>query len=276
LRESCQITVAALSLLGGNYLLLEEGTGKQQPLESTIFKGVPPADWMRDLGEIARNLNDLTSQGNLKNIVTNFEAMSEKLNAVATRVERGEGTLGKLLSTNDQVYADVAATVASTKNIAGRLERGEGTVGKLLSSDDSVYMDLKKTLAHAADISERLASGEGTIGKLLSKDDAIYRDIQGSVANIKAITARIAAGDGLLGRITQDKQLSDDAAKLISNLKDFSAKLSAGDGTLGKLTSDPELYNEVNGLIKDVRQVVDNYRDTTPISTFAGLVGGAL
>ena len=276
LRENYHITVAALSLLGGNYLLLEEGGGRELPLETTVFKGVPPADWMRDLGEIARNLNDLTSQGSLKNIVTNFEAMSEKLNAVATRIERGEGTLGKLLSTNDQVYADVAATVASAKTIAGRLERGEGTVGRLLSSDDSVYQDLKKTFAHAADISSRLAAGEGTMGKLLSKDDAIYRDIQGTVANIKAVTSRIASGDGLLGKVTQDKQLADDAAKLLANLRDFSEKLSRGDGTLGRLTADPELYNEVNGLIKDVRQVVDNYRDTTPISTFAGLVGGAL
>ena len=276
LRESCNITVAALSLLGGNYLLLEEGKGAVRPLETTTFRGVPPADWMRDLGAIARNLNDLTSQGSLKNIVSNFEAMSERLNTVAARVERGEGTLGKLLSTNDQVYADVASTVASAKEIAGRLERGEGTVGKLLSSDDSVYQDLKKTFAHAADISDRLASGEGTLGKLLSKDDAVYRDLQDSVASIKEITGRIAAGEGLLGRATKDERLADDAARLLANLRAVSEKLAAGDGTLGRLTSDPGLYNEINGLIKDVRQVVDNYRDTTPISTFAGLVGGAL
>ena len=311
LRESCHITVAALSLLGGNYLLLEEGAGAERPLETTVFQGVPPVDWMRDLGAIARNLNDLTSQGSLRNIVSNFEAMSENLNTVAARIERGEGTLGKLLSTNDQVYADVAATaasaksiavrlergegtlgkllstndqvyadvaatVASAKSIAGRLERGEGTVGKLLSSDDSVYQDLKKTFAHAAEISERLAAGEGTVGKLLSKDDAVYRDIQDSVANIKAITGRIAAGEGLLGRATQDKQMADDASRLLANLRKVSEHLAAGEGTLGRLTTDPELYNEVNGLIKDVRQVVDNYRDTTPISTFAGLIGGAL
>ena len=36
--------------------------------------------------------------------------------------------------------------------------------------------------------------------------------------------------------------------------------------------SDQELYNEVNALVKDVRQIVDNYRDTTPISTFGGLI----
>ena len=276
LRDGYHITVASLSPLGGNYLLLEEGKGDKLPMETTMFKGVPPTDWMRDLGEIARKLNDITSDGCIRNIVTNFESMSEKLNAIAVRVERGEGTLGKLLSDNDQVYADVAATVASAKTIAGRLERGEGTVGKLLSSDDTVYQDLKKTLAHAAEISERLSAGEGTMGRLLSKDDAIYRDIKESVANIKAVTSKIAAGEGLLGKVTNDSKLADDASRLLANLKDFSDKLAAGDGTLGRLASDPELYNEVNGLIKDVRQVVDNYRDTTPISTFAGLVGGAL
>lgn len=315
LREKCFITVEAMSLLGGNFLLIEEGTGAKMPLESTVFKGTPPADWMRDLGQIARNLNDLITEGGVKNIISNFDAMSSKMQLVTERIERGEGTLGKLLSTNDQVYvdlastvasaralvgrvergegtagkllstndqiyADIASTLASAKTVAGRLERGEGTAGKLLSDDDTVYQDVKRTFARAAEmsqtLSERLEKGEGTIGRLLSKDDSLYRDLQGSIANVKAITQRISSGEGLLGRATQDKALADDAEKLLSNLKDVSEKLAKGDGTLGKVVNDPQLYNEVNGLIKDVRQVVDNYRDTTPISSFAGLVGGAL
>ena len=35
------------------------------------------------------------------------------------------------------------------------------------------------------------------------------------------------------------------------------------------------MYDELQGLIKDVRQVLDNYRDTTPISTFTSLATGA-
>ncbi len=280
LREKCLITVEASSLLGGNFLLAEEGTGAVMPLESTVFTGMPPVNWMRDLGQIARRLNEITSDDGVKGIVSNFTAMSAKLEMMTDRIERGEGTLGKLLSTNDQIYADIAATVASAKTVAGRLEKGEGTIGKLLANDDAVYRDLKRTFANAADISktlsERLEKGEGTLGKLCSKDDSLYRDLQAAVADIKAVTRRISAGEGLLGRVTQDTALAADAAKLLANLKDFSDKLAEGKGTLGKVVNDPELYHEVNGLIKDVRQVVDNYRDTTPISTFAGLVGGAL
>jgi phospholipid/cholesterol/gamma-HCH transport system substrate-binding protein len=283
LRDSYRITVASHSLLGGNFLQLDEGVGEPLPLASTTFRGEPPLDWMRDLGEIARNLSDLTKGGGLKGIVTNLEAASEKVNVIVQRVERGEGTIGRLLSTDDTLYRDLQDAVSGAKTtftniavVAERVERGEGTIGKLLSKDDTVYVDLKNTIARASEIADRLAAGEGTIGKLLAKDSTVYDDLKASVANIKEITGKINGGEGLFARLSNDKELSDNAAALLENLKTVSEKLAKGEGTLGKLTTDAELYNEVNALLKDVRQIVDNYRDTTPISSFAGLIGGAL
>ena len=318
LRERCHITVASVSLLGGNYLTLEEGTGDVRPLASTVFRGVPPVDWIRDLGEIARNLNDLSSQGALKNIVTNFEAMSADLRKVvarvergegtvgrllstdesvfrdlkdaadrarrtfdeaatiATRLERGEGTLGQLLSTNDTVYADLKKTMASVATVSERVERGEGALGQLLSTNDTVYADLRRTMANAAALSERLEKGEGTLGKLLAKDEAIWDDLKKSVANIRETTERFRSDEGLLGRLTSDSQLAEDASKLVANLRTVSERLEKGEGSLGKLTAESALYDEVSALIKDVRQIVDNYRDTTPITTFGSLATGAL
>ena len=284
LRERCHITVASVSLLGGNYLTLEEGTGAVRPLESTLFRGVPPVDWIRDLGEIARNLNDLSSQGSLKNIVTNFEAMSEDLRKVVARVERGEGTVGRLLSTDESVFKDLKdaadrarRTFDEAATIAARLERGEGTLGKLLSTNDTVYADLKKTMANAATLSERLEQGEGTLGKLLAKDDvSIWEDLKKSVANIREMTEKFKGDGGLLGKLTSDEQLAEDASKLVSNLRMVAERLEKGEGTLGKLTSESALYDEVSALVKDVRQIVDNYRDTTPITTFGSLATGAL
>ena len=290
MRETGQASVAALSLLGGNYLLLEEGKGNVRPLETTVFHGEPPVDWMRDLGEIARNLSDLTSEGSLKNIVTNFEETAKNLNIIVSRVERGEGTVGKLLSSDNSLYGDLTNTVASARQtfdnaaaISERLEKGEGTLGKLLSRDEAAYGDLtnavasiKETFAHAASVAERLEKGEGTLGRLLAKDDALWGDLTNTVANIRAASEKLKNGEGLLGKIMDDKELADNASKLMENLKAVSDKLANGEGTLGKLTTDQEMYDEVNGLIKDVRQIVDNYRDTTPISTFGSLIMGGL
>jgi len=290
LRENAYISVAAVSLLGGNYLLLEEGTGKPMPLTTTLFQGTPPVNWMRDLGDIARSLKDVTSQGQLKGIVSNVETTVGNLNKIVARVERGEGTAGKFLSSDDTVYNDLKASVAEAKSaIAGaqktfdhtaeiseRLAKGEGTLGKLLSKEDTLYADLKKTMANAAEISERLGKGEGTLGRLLSKDDAMWADLTNTVASVRAATDKLKQGNGLLARAFNDKQLADDAAGLVGNLKKVAERLEQGKGTLGKLTSESEMYDEVNALIKDVRQIVDNYRDTTPITTFGSLATGAL
>ena len=283
LRETYRISVASLSLLGGNYLLLEEGTGKPLPLETTVFRGEPPRDWMRDLGRIASSVGDLTSDGGIKSIVTNIEAVAVKLNAVATRIEKGEGTVGKLLSSDETVYNDLKETVASAKAVAGRLERGEGTVGKLLSSDETVYNDVKDTVASAKAVAGRLERGEGTVGKLLSSDEAIYQDLKASLGNIREVTARLKEGKGLLGKLTEDEKLASDASAMIeklaaasTDLATVASRLEKGEGTLGKLSADSKLYDEVTALLKDVRQIIDNYRDTTPISTFGSLIGGAL
>ena len=297
LRKSCRVSVSALSLLGGNYLLLEEGTGEPQPLTTTVFHGEPPVDWMRDLGTIARNLSDLTSDGNVRSIVTNFEATAANLNTIVSRVERGEGTVGKLLSSDDTVYNDISNAVASAKTaaadisaIASRVERGDGTLGKLLSTNDVIHADLRDALASARAaldavkaaatninaIAARLERGEGTMGKLLSSDDAVYADLKASLANIRKVTDDLKAGEGLAGRLVYDKKLGADASELLDNLNGVSSRLAKGSGTIGKLMTDQELYNELNALIKDVRQIVDNYRDTTPVSTFGSLIMGGL
>ena len=283
LREGYRISVASLSLLGGNYLLLEEGAGRPLPLEPTLFRGEPPTDWMRDLGRIASSVGDLMSDGGIKSIVTNIEAVAAKLNVVVTRVERGEGTVGKLLSSDETVYNDLKDTISSAKAVAGRLERGEGTVGKFLSSDETVYNDIKDTVASAKAVAGRLERGEGTVGKLVSSDDTVYQDLKASLGNLREVTERLKDGKGLLGRLTQDEKLSADASAMIeklaaasTDLATVASRLEKGEGTLGKLSADSRLYDEVTALLKDVRQIIDNYRDTTPISTFGSLIGGAL
>lgn len=272
LRESCRIAVCNLSMLGGNYLLLEEGEGEELPLETTLFKGEQPSDWMRDVSNIAKNLNEFTSGGELKAIVTNIEAASEKVLDVVSRVERGEGTIGKLLSSDDTVYRDIAQTVSDAKAVASnanviveRVERGEGTIGKLLSSDDTVYNDLQKTLAAASEIAERLRNGEGVAGRLLAKDDPLGAEID------SAVTAFRKACESFDG-----SQVMDSANTLLASLNATAAKIEKGEGTIGKLINESELYDEINALAKDVRQVMDNFRDTTPISTFGSLIMGGL
>lgn len=195
LREKCRISVCNLSMLGGNYLLLEEGEGAIVDPTQTTLKGETPTDWMKDVTEVAKNLKGVTEMEALRSIITNVDAIAINLNRIVGRVENGEGTLGKLMSADATLYDELDASVKAFRKAAESLD-GKDTVAKL--------------------------------------------------------------------------------DKLIDNLNAVAERLKNGEGTLGKLVNDRKMYDEIDGIIRDARQVLDNYRDTTPISTFSSLATGAL
>ena len=83
--------------------------------------------------------------------------------------------------------ADARDAIADLKSIAARLEAGEGTLGRLLSSDDEMYTNLNAAVANIKLISDRLEKGEGTLGKLLSSDDELYRNVNGTVTDAREL-----------------------------------------------------------------------------------------
>lgn len=275
-KEGYKLSVCAGSLLGGNFLLIEEGTGAALP-PGTVLAGESPNNWMRDLGEIVADLKDATAGGHIKNIVTNLDAAVTSIKVAVARVEEGKGTLGKLFSEDMSLYNDLSNTVANLKSITDKIDSGGNSLGRLINDDGSAYTNLAATLANAKSISDRLEKGEGTLGRLLSKDDKIYRDLEDTVASVKKVALSLEKGEGTLGKlIKDDNKIYNDLDATVANLKTVTDRLVKGEGTLGKLSADDKLYNDVNGLIKDVRQTVDNFRDTTPISAFASLLVGGL
>jgi phospholipid/cholesterol/gamma-HCH transport system substrate-binding protein len=64
--------------------------------------------------------------------------------------------------------------VERVDNIVGMVEKGQGSIGKLLS-DDELYRRLVSTVAEVQSITANLGSGRGTIGKLLNDDAIVER-----------------------------------------------------------------------------------------------------
>ncbi len=249
LREGYTIRVQSMSLLGGNILVLEEGEGQALDLASAGLRGQTPTDWMKDVQDITANLNKITSSGEIEATVANLKEATERVNSVIAKVERGEGTVGKLIQ-DETVYNELKETVSNAREVTADLK------------------GLKAVIDNAATITEKL------------KDDKYYEELEKGLAAFRSAFEHLDMGEELKDNagelVRKANEVADRANELMGTLNVVAARLEKGEGTLGKLAADDKLYDEVNALIKDVRQVIDNYRDTTPISTFGSLATGAL
>lgn len=168
------------------------------------FAGATDGSDQNSPGTLFSNMNNLITENREKidNILTNLDKVTEQLSS-------GEGTLGKLL-TSDEAYNQLTATVsdiqkaAQTANtaladaaeIVAAVKSGQGTLGKLIY-DDSTIAEFNATLKNLAEFSEKLNSGQGTLGKLVN-DDTLYMEFRSLLNQAE----RTLSGMGDSGPIT--------------------------------------------------------------------------
>ena len=260
LHEGYDITVVSTSILGGRQLVIKEGDLSAPAIEDTdSLVGSAPADLFEDATEIVSHVSqgdgplgkiifDETMASNLVDVIANLRVVSIDISNFTARVTSGEGTLGRI------VYDDALAANI-TEGIA----------------------DLRAAAADISNMTARVETGEGTLGRLFY-DDAMAADLTNAVSSIKTIAARLENGEGTLGKLLDpaDTQAWDDLKDAIANLKTISERLENGEGTLGKLlSSDTEIYDNLNGVLKDGRELLDDMREASPVSTLSSLVIGA-
>ena len=147
--DGYEITVVSTSILGGRQLVLKEGDAAAPVVEDVRhLVGKKPSDLMEDATEAVARVREFLETDALTNLYT----FSESLKVLGLRLENGEGTLGRLLSSDDEMYTNLNAAVANIKLISDRLEKGEGTLGKLLSSDDALYRNVNGTVTDAREL----------------------------------------------------------------------------------------------------------------------------
>lgn len=237
LRENYRIEILPSSLLGGRYLEIEEGDEDRPAIPpGTPLVGTTPKDLLDEATRTVASIRETLEGGVLDNVRT----IVSNVNSIVARVERGEGTLGRLVR-DEAVYNDARAIVANVRDISERLNRGEGSLGRLLSDDGSIYRDIEQTAANLRKASDDLAQGRGLLGKLISSEDTTYEDLRATVASIR----------------------------------DIAESVQRGEGTIGKLLRETEVYEDLKQALRELRATIDDFRETAPITTFTSIFLGA-
>ncbi len=237
LRDDYEITILSSSVLGGRYVQFHEGTPGAPPIApDAVLRGARPINIMDEAAAVVRRIEEALVDGG---ILDNLQATMAEFRQVTERLNKGEGTLGRLM-TEDQLYNDLEETVAGLRRMSQEIEAGRGTLGRLIT-DEALYDNLAATAGNLRTISDRLEQGQGTLGKLMAEDDTLYDDLRDTMASLREIATR----------------------------------LEAGEGTLGRLMSDDELYEEAKLLLNDIRAAVDDFRETAPLTSFSSIFFGA-
>jgi phospholipid/cholesterol/gamma-HCH transport system substrate-binding protein len=211
LRQDAQALVRTKGMLGEKYIELQPGTPTAPPLPEggSIAQTKSAREFDQVLDKIPQLVDDLrpilsdvrqvsqtlqrvigTAEGeaNLKDMLANFNKASKSLSSLAQGLERGEGTLGKLLK-DERLYQQVQGAVTQVQTAARHLSsfteglsRGEGTLGKL-AKDEQLYTQAKEAVASLNRIAKKIDQAEGTLGKLVN-DPSLYQDAKKAVKNV--------------------------------------------------------------------------------------------
>jgi phospholipid/cholesterol/gamma-HCH transport system substrate-binding protein len=220
-------SIAMSGLIGTNYIGIDLGSGHAPALSpgAEIATKVTPDlnTIMAEIGSLGQKLQGtLDSFGQAMNgngpdgglfqkldrLVSEnqgkIDTTMSNLQEITTKINQGQGTLGKLVNDpalHDQLLAavgEIKSAADEAKNFMGnaqaivdQVKSGKGTLGTLVF-DENAGNDLKATVANLRAVSDKLAKGEGTLGKLIN-DDALYTTAQATLK--KADRALDGMGD---------------------------------------------------------------------------------
>jgi phospholipid/cholesterol/gamma-HCH transport system substrate-binding protein len=280
-----KVYVKSAGLLGEKYVEIAPGTDTEFiKAGGLIEEGGPSADVDRvltqlsniggDIQRVTRSLGNVLGgeegEKSIKELVTGAKETMVNLQHITQTIDRGEGTLGKLVK-DDKLYAEVKDTMTNLRQVTEGIEKGEGTLGKLVK-DEALYNDAKATMANLKKVSDQIESGEGTLGKLV-KDEALYNDTKATMASLKKVSEQIESGEGSLGKLVKDESLYNETKATMANLNKISEQIEKGEGTLGKLAKDEALYDDTRRAVKSVQKAADGISEVTPVTVLSVVLG---
>jgi phospholipid/cholesterol/gamma-HCH transport system substrate-binding protein len=244
IRSDSVITLYTEGFLGNRVVSVQRG-----------YTGKVLQDGDEVSGSAEKDMKAVVQSG--ADLMQNLNALSVQLASVVDRVQRGEGTLGKLL-VDQTAYNHLDNSLAHVEQLVAAIQRGQGTVGKLVTSDE-LYNKVNSVTGRADDVLTAVQQQKGSLGKLVY-DPTLHDRVTELLSNGNGLVADVRAGRGTLGKLATDETLYTTLREAGQNVKDATAKLNSNQGTAGKVFTDPQFYDNMTALAGDLRLLAGEFR----------------
>jgi phospholipid/cholesterol/gamma-HCH transport system substrate-binding protein len=166
----------------------------------------------------------------------------------------------------------------SFEQVTSSINKGEGTLGKMVK-DETLYNRLVEISDRLDKISAEISESKGTLGKLIYSDD-LYKTTQDMMKNVNDASIEVknvmqenrekvtAVVESLN---TQVPRLRD----VLDSMVEVTEKVNRGEGTFGKLVNDPTLFEDAQKAVNQIEETFKQQEEQTVFQTFIGVILGA-
>jgi len=288
--------VKPASPLGGRILAIDRGDPKKAvalgrprllDLEGT-HRGEATADVLTEAAQLIRenreaarsliaNLDTFTGDLAKRGPETMDRALDTlgAIQSVVQGIERGEGTMGRLLKDED-IANRLEDIVARLDRISLDITEGKGALGAAVA-DEGLRDLVKSSFEEFHRFTSSLNSGEGTLAKLVH-DPRLYDEAVGILTDVRGVTGELASDRGV-GRIFVGESAWSDLESSLASLDAILAKsreaAEDADTPIGALMNDRVLVPSLRRSITSLGDLLQDTRENAPIATFAGFLFSA-
>jgi len=144
----------------------------------------------------------------------------DNINSVLGKMNRGEGTLGKL-TTDEQLYLQMTELSRNLSVLARDLQQSQVTITK----------SIETTAEAVTQLSDQVSQNSGTIGKLMN-DPHVYDNLASTTARLDSVMSKLNAAEGSLGLMVSDTGLYVQTVNLMTRVNNL----------VSDIQSDPRKY----------------------------------
>ncbi|MDR2460285.1 MAG: MlaD family protein [Deltaproteobacteria bacterium] len=171
-----QAIIKAQGILGDKYVELVPGQAEGAALHTG--DSIQSTMSSEDMGELLQKLSSVADDLKVITGSIADTGGGEDLRKALHNVEELSSNLSQLVKDKGPGFAETLDSLqritSNLEAITTKLEDGEGTLGQLIN-DDGLMRDLRSSIADLRGIATQINSGEGTIGKLVYDDTTVDR-----------------------------------------------------------------------------------------------------
>ncbi|HUV30331.1 MAG TPA: MlaD family protein [Acidobacteriota bacterium] len=197
LTSKSEVLLGSIGFLGDKYIEIIPGDVGGVPIAPmTIIR-------TRDAGDVKAVFKEAEqAAATAGSVLANIDTLLDRMN-------RGEGTLGKI-ATRDDLYIQMTKLAANLTKLTADLQRNQ----------ERVVSSMERLSLSVENVSDRVNENTGTLGRIMN-DPALYDNLSATSARLDTIMMRINSADGSLGLLVQDTALYTEIVELLDRVSNL-------------------------------------------------------